>query len=219
MDPFKYVRCKKLVTTPILTDFLQRTYFKNTVVSCALGLALSVFKISARNSVHHKRKPSLLFSSSPHHTANHLHKCAQPFTFFDELELQKHLNTCLRNVITRTLEHFLNIFDMFCRVFSSSPLSIFLSAPIAKRCASHVIITFGRKLHQHPVVSICKILSYKVQETSRVISKCGEFNKTMIPFALIGYDWLYNTRLFTFSYPTRAHAIIVKYLITPFQFP
>ena len=75
--------------------------------------------MSARNSVHHKRKLSLLFSSAPNHTAKHLHKCAQPFTFLDEVELQKYLKTCLRKVITRTLEHFLNIFEMFCRVFSS----------------------------------------------------------------------------------------------------
>ena len=81
-------------------------------------------------------------------------------TFRDEVEFQKHLNTCLRKVITRTLEHFLNIFEMFCRVFSSAPLStIFHSAPIAKRCMSHVIITFGGKLHQHPVILISKILS------------------------------------------------------------
>ena len=108
-------------------------------------------------------------------------------TFRDEVELQKHLNTCLRKVITRTLEHFLNIFEMFCRVFSSAPLStVFHSAPIAKRCTSHVIITFGGKLHQHPVVL------NKVQETSKVISKCGEFNKTIIPFALIGYEIGYS---------------------------
>ena len=121
--------------------------------------------MSARNSVrtdHHKRKPPLLFSSAPHHTAKHFHEYAQPFrpfTLLDEVELQKHLNTCLRKVITRTFEHFLNIFEMFCRVFSSAPLSIFHSAPIAKRCTSLVIITFGGKLHQHPVVSICKISS------------------------------------------------------------
>ena len=58
---------------------------------------------------------------------------------------------------------------------------------------SHVIITFGGKLHQHPVVLICKILSLnKVQETSKVMSKCGEFNKTIIPFALIGYEIGYS---------------------------
>ena len=151
--------------------------------------------MSARNLVHHKRKPSLLFSSAPHHTAKHLHKCAQPFTFRDEVELQKHSNTCLRKVITRTLEHFLNIFEMFCRVFSLAPplSTVFHSAPIAKRRTSHAIITFGAKLHQHPVVSICKILIYnKVQETSKVISKCGEFNKTIIPFALIGYEIGYS---------------------------
>ena len=50
-----------------------------------------------------------------------------------------------------------------------------------------------------------------------MISKCGEFNKTIIPFALIGYEIGYTTRryaprwLFTISYPTRAHGIIVKY--------
>ena len=90
------------------------------VVTRTLGLALSIFKMFARNSVHHKRKPSLLFSSAPQHTAKHLHNWAQPFTFVDELELQKHLNTCLRKVITRTLEHFLNIFEMFCLFFDAT---------------------------------------------------------------------------------------------------
>ena len=49
---------------------------------------------------------------------------------------------------------------------SFSSLSIFHSAPIAKRCECHVIITFGRKLHQHLVVLI--------QGTSKMISKGGE---------------------------------------------
>ena len=96
--------------------------------------------MSARNSVHHKRKPSLLFSSAPHHTAKHLHKCAQPFTFLVEVELQKYLNTCLRKVVTRTPEHFLNIFEMFCRVFSSSPLSIFHSAPIIRELTNRRLL-------------------------------------------------------------------------------
>ena len=47
-----------------------------------------------------------------------------------------------------------------------------------------------------------------------------EFNKTIIPFALVGYETGYSqlgaTRLvgynFTISYPTRAHGIIGKYL-------
>ena len=121
--------------------------------------------MSARNSVRHKRKPSLLFSSAPHHTAKHLHKCAQPFTFLDELELQKHLNTCLRKVITHTLEHFLNIFEMFCRVFSWAPLSIFHSAPIAKRCASHVIQEY-KKITQS--ITILYLIHIKL---SKLISK------------------------------------------------
>ena len=37
-----------------------------------------------------------------------------------------------------------------------------------------------------------------------------EFNKTIIPFALVGYRTGYAT-LFTISYPTRAHGIIVNY--------
>ena len=43
-----------------------------------------------------------------------------------------------------------------------------------------------------------------------------EFNKTIIPFTLVGYETGYSqlgvTRLFTISYPTRAHGIIVKYI-------
>ena len=132
----------------------------------------------ARNSVHHKRNaPSLLF---PRLQTTQPNICTNVHNLHDDVELQKHLNTCLRKVITRTLEHFLNIFEMFCRVFSSTPLStVFHSAPIAKRCTSHVIIALGAKLHQYPVVLICKMLSSnKVQETSKVISK----------FALIGYE-------------------------------
>ena len=105
-----------------------------------------------------------LHTTQPNICTN-VHRCAQPFTFRDEVELQKHLNTCLRKVIIRTLEHFLNIFEMFSRVFSSAPLStVFHSAPIAKRCTSHVIITFGAKLHQHPVVvedQNCSVLEQK----------------------------------------------------------
>ena len=43
-----------------------------------------------------------------------------------------------------------------------------------------------------------------------------EFNKTIIPFALVGYETGYSTRryaprwLFTISYPTRAHGIILN---------
>ena len=39
----------------------------------------------------------------------------------------------------------------------------------------------------------------------------GFFNKTIIPFALVGNE-IYGPRwLFTISYPTRAHGIIVNY--------
>ena len=45
----------------------------------------------------------------------------------------------------------------------------------------------------------------------------GVFNKTIIPFSLVGYEIGYSQarpygprRLFTISYPTRAHGIIVK---------
>ena len=41
----------------------------------------------------------------------------------------------------------------------------------------------------------------------------NEFNKTIIPFALVGYETRYAPRwLFTISYPTRTHGIIVKYM-------
>ena len=43
-----------------------------------------------------------------------------------------------------------------------------------------------------------------------------EFNKTIISFTLVGYETGYSqlgaTRLFTISYPTHAHGIIVKYM-------
>ena len=43
-----------------------------------------------------------------------------------------------------------------------------------------------------------------------------EFNKTIIPFALVGYETGYRLViwLFTISYPTRAHGIIAKYCAT-----
>ena len=54
-----------------------------------------------------------------------------------------------------------------------------------------------------------------------MISKCGEFNKTIIPFALIGYEIGYSqlgaTRLVGYlpSHidPTHAHGIIVKCML------
>ena len=53
-----------------------------------------------------------------------------------------------------------------------------------------------------------------VFRTSKLL-KFKEFNKTIIPFTLIrhdtGYSQLGATRLFTISYPTRAHGIIVNY--------
>ena len=52
-----------------------------------------------------------------------------------------------------------------------------------------------------------------VFRTSKLL-ECKEFNKTIIPFALVGYETGYSqrgARLFTISYPTRAHGIIVKY--------
>ena len=105
-----------------------------------------------------KAVPVVFLGSTPH--SQTFAQMYTTITFRDEVKLQKHLNTCLRKVITRTLEHFLNIFEMFCRIFSSAPLStVFHSAPMAKRCTSHVIITFGAKFHQHPVVLICKIVS------------------------------------------------------------
>ena len=46
-----------------------------------------------------------------------------------------------------------------------------------------------------------------------------EFNKTIIPFALVGYESGYSqlgatrlVRYLPFSYPTHAHGIIVKYI-------
>ena len=45
--------------------------------------------------------------------------------------------------------------------FFVAAVSIFHSALIAKRCTSHVIITFGGKLHQFPVVLIRKIFKLK----------------------------------------------------------
>ena len=46
-----------------------------------------------------------------------------------------------------------------------------------------------------------------------MISKRGEFNKTVIPFVLVGYEIGYSQPrlLFTISYPTCVHGIIVKY--------
>ena len=40
----------------------------------------------------------------------------------------------------------------------------------------------------------------------------GVFNETIIPFALVGYE-IGPSWLFTIIYPTRAHGIIVNYLI------
>ena len=50
------------------------------------------------------------------------------------------------------------------------------------------------------------------------MSKRGEFNKTIIPFAFVGYEIgcsplgaIRASLAITISYPTRAHGIIAKY--------
>ena len=46
----------------------------------------------------------------------------------------------------------------------------------------------------------------------------GVFNKTIIPLALVGYEMIIAytpRRLFTISYPTRPHRIIVNYTTLP----
>ena len=49
------------------------------------------------------------------------------------------------------------------------------------------------------------------------MSKRGEFNKTIIPFALVGYEISYSqlgaSRLVGYL-PTRAHGIIVNYVLS-----
>ena len=60
--------------------------------------------------------------------------------------------------------------------------------------------------------SFCKI---KIQRFNFLVYKCTEFNKTIIPFAFVGYEIGYSqlgpTGLVGYSYPTRAHGKIVKY--------
>ena len=55
------------------------------------------------------KKPSLIPSFAWHYTAKHSAQMCTTITYLDELKLQKHLNACLRQVVTRTLERFLNL--------------------------------------------------------------------------------------------------------------
>ena len=81
--------------------------FLSKVVTRTPGLALSVLKRLRANSAQHKRKPFLIASFADaglHHTAKQLHKYAQLLRFSINW-----LNACLRKVLTRHLERFLNL--------------------------------------------------------------------------------------------------------------
>jgi len=67
---------------------------------------------------------------------------------------------------------------------------------------SHFLLSFPVRL----IITFEKIYQYVV----------GVFNKTIIPFALVGYEKVIANSaaprwLSTISYPTRAHGIIVNY--------
>ena len=63
---------------------------------------------------------------------------------------------------------------------------------------------------------LCKIVEIKIGGKTRFENY---FAKTIIPFALVGYDVIINNARYTLvgyfitSYPTRAHGIIVIYFL------
>ena len=84
-------------------------------------------------------------------------------TLLDELELQKHLNACLRKVVTCTLEFFLNlkcqaVSDLLCFRFF-----IQLRSQRAARVMWSLRCRFSWKLPQHPVVLIWKKFLLKIK--------------------------------------------------------
>ena len=100
---------------------------------------------------------------------------------------------------------------LFCGKFGSMPT--FRSTRKGKKCFflwwAYVCLTIRcyTTSHLHQVFSTSLGLS-RFFRSYVVLQIFGvkEFNNTIIPFALVGYDWL-----FTISYPTSAHGIIVKY--------
>ena len=80
-----------------------RLYLEHLNSAC-----LKCFKTSARNLVQHKNAALDPFLRSAPHDKTFAQMCTT-ITLLDELELQKHLNACLRKVVTRTLELFLNL--------------------------------------------------------------------------------------------------------------
>ena len=120
------------------------------VVPSTLGLALSVLK-RLRGIQFSTKKICQVFDpflrSAPH--SKTLAQMCTIITLLDKLELQKHLNACLRKVVTRTLVRFLNLrcpavsdHSVVAMVRSAS-LSISHSTPLAKSCACHVVITLS----------------------------------------------------------------------------
>ena len=98
---------------------------------------LKCFKTSARNSVQHKKAVLHPFLRSAPHSKTFAQMCTT-ITLLNELKLQKHLNACLRKVVTRTLERFLNLNVGLCPIYFAFDFSF----NSANGCACHVIITF-----------------------------------------------------------------------------
>ena len=69
---------------------------------------LKCFKTSARNSVQHKKAVLDPFLRSASRSKTFAQMCST-ITLLDKLELQRHLNACLRKVVTCTLERILNL--------------------------------------------------------------------------------------------------------------
>ena len=85
-------------------------------------------------------------------------------TLLDELELQKHLNACLRKVVTRTFKRLLNL---RCPTVSDLLRFRFFIQLRLQRAARVMwplsFARFGGKLPQHPVVLIWKKFLLKIK--------------------------------------------------------
>ena len=101
----------------------------------------------------------------------------------------------------------------FCGKFGSIPT--FRSTPKGKKCFCDELASV---LHNIASVLI-KVFSISLGfagffRSFFLLSKLlefKEFNKTIIPFTLVGYETGYSYWLFTISYPTSVNGIIVNY--------
>ena len=113
-----------------------------------------------------KRKPyvPVVFFGSMLHSQTFAQICTT-IMLLDELELQKHLNACLRKIVTRTLEHFLN---WRCSVMSFSSLSISFHSPLIAKRSSTSYKLFFRFTALREIIFFLKMSYLNIKHLSKM---------------------------------------------------